>query len=177
MVLPAAIPASYDTCLRCNRAWRRGCASSCVCVKTVGALSSVPAPMGAAPKRRKPTCLFGHAHDSQGEATACAMVYRRASDLGLVTFRPGRPGVPCFRVAPDDDGRPCYVSVDWVLVNAAGKVVVVVDYKGSVPMSERFRGASDWSRAKRIIESETGARVVELAKPEDALTLTVGETT
>lgn len=115
------------------------------------------------PARR---CIFGHAHDSKGEAAACPIVHARAAHLGLTTFRPGRPGLPCFRVAADDNGRPAYVSVDWVLVDAAGRVAALVDYKGAVAKSKRLD--KGWSRGKRIVEAEYGVPVVELATPEDA---------
>ncbi len=111
-------------------------------------------------------CILGHPHDSKGEATACPIVHARAAHLGLTTFRPGRPGMPCFRVAADDNGRPAYVSVDWVLVDAAGRVALFVDYKGAVAKSKRLD--KGWARGKRIVEAEYGVRVVELATPEDA---------
>jgi hypothetical protein len=122
------------------------------------------------PSRR---CILGHAHDSKGEAVACPIVHARAAHLGLTTFRPGRPGMPCFRVAADDNGRPAYVSVDWVLVDAAGRVAVFVDYKGAVAKSKRFD--KGWARGKRIVEAEYGVRVVELATPEEANVIEVNE--
>lgn len=172
MSAPVTLPASYTSCPRCNHAWRVGTRSSCTCVRLPQTGMDDIEPTVAAPKKKsRATCLFGHGHDSAGEATTCPMVYRRASDLGLTTFRPGKPGIPCFRVAPDDDGRPAYVSVDWVLVNAAGRIVLLCDYKGSVAKSLRFD--KGWARGKRIVEAETGAKCVELAKPEEALTLTL----
>jgi len=111
-------------------------------------------------------CILGHAHDSKGEAAACPLVHARAAHLGLTTFRPGRPGLPCFRVAADDNGRPAYVSVDWVLVDAAGRVALFVDYKGAVAKSKRLD--KGWARGKRIVEAEYGVPVVELTTPEEA---------
>lgn len=123
-----------------------------------------PEPKVITPKVKdsgKPTCVLGHPHDSKGEAIACPRVYTEAAHAGLTVYRPGRPGVPCFKLAPDaDTGRPVYVSVDWLLCDQHGKPVKAVDYKGSVQRSKRRDIA--WPRGKRIIETELGIRVEEI---------------
>jgi len=120
------------------------------------------------PPRYDETGYYSEADHDQAECERVA----RAAHLGLTTFRPGRPGMPCFRVAPDDNGRPAYVSVDWVLVDAAGRVALFVDYKGRLAKSKRFD--KGWARGKRIVEAEYSVRVVELATPEDANVIEVG---
>lgn len=162
-------PLNIGYCKKHGRGWslkaRVACPECAEKPAGVAAIGAVVAAFALAGSRTK-RCLFGHAHDSAGEAEACPVVYARAANCGCTTFRPGRPGLPCFRVAPDDAGRPVYVSVDWVVVNAAGKVVGLVDYKGSVKRSVRFD--KSWSRGKRIVEAEFGVRVVELASARDA---------
>ncbi len=64
------------------------------------------------------------------------------------------------------------MSVDWVLVDAAGRIAILVDYKGSrVARGRGFDSRGAWSRGKRIIEAETGAKVIELERPDDALAI------
>lgn len=162
---PASLPDAVKWCPTHAEGWlpsvKRGCPKC--------ADAGTPAPASKpskAPSANGTRCLLGHAHDSKGEATACPIVHARAAHMGLTTFRPGRPGMPCFRVAADDNGRPAYVSVDWVLVDAAGRVAVFVDYKGAVAKSKRLD--KGWARGKRIVEAEYGVRVVELATPEEA---------
>lgn len=126
--------------------------------------SSRPAPPATGAKvapSGKAKCVLGHGHDSKGEASACSPIYTAAAHAGLTVFRPGRPGIPCFRVAPDDAGRPCYVAPDWVLTNAAGRVVLMLDWKPEVS-GRSMRRSESWPRGKRIIEAELEAKCVEI---------------
>lgn len=108
------------------------------------------------------TCVLGHHHDSKGERNACPRVYAEAEAAGRIVFRPGRPGIPIFALDPGENGRPVYVSADWVLVDrATRKVVAVLDYKGRVAKSKRWDRS--WSRGRRALETELGIRVEELA--------------
>jgi len=109
----------------------------------------------------KHRCVLGHNHDSGGEATACSPVHTAAAHAGLTVFRPGRPGIPCFRVAPDESGRPCYVAPDWVLCDAAGKPVLMLDWKPETSWRSMRRSES-WPRGKRIVEAELNAKCVEI---------------
>jgi hypothetical protein len=114
--------------------------------------------------------VFGHAHDSKGEATCCPLVHEAAFQAGGYTvFIPGRPGVPCFTIDPHvDTWRPVYVSADWILVDGR-KPALIVDYKGSVAKGKRFD--KGWARGRRILETELGVRCVELKTPESAIEL------
>lgn len=160
---PASLPDAVKWCPTHAEGWLPSVKRGCPKCGGTAPEAVAPKPVGRATGTR---CLLGHPHDSKGEASACPIVHARAAHLGLTTFRPGRPGMPCFRVAADDNGRPAYVSVDWVLVDAAGRVAVFVDYKGAVAKSKRLD--KGWARGKRIVEAEYGVRVVELATPEDA---------
>ncbi len=114
----------------------------------------------------KPKCVLGHVHDSTGEATACSPIHTAAAHAGLTVFRPGRPGIPCFRVAPDESGRPCYVAPDWVLCDAAGKPVLMLDWKPETS-GRAMRRSESWPRGKRIVEAELNAKCVEIRSLED----------
>lgn len=109
----------------------------------------------------KHRCVLGHNHDSGGEASACSPIHTAAAHAGLTVFRPGRPGIPCFRVAPDELGRPCYVAPDWVLCDAAGKPVLMLDWKPETS-GRSMRRSESWPRGKRIVEAELNAKCVEI---------------
>ena len=168
-MVAASLPSNYVACARCGKAWHVRAASTCACSKRVAQVGMDDIKPTVETARRassRNSCVLGHTHDSKSEALACPIVYAVAANRGLTTFRPGRPGIPCFRIAPDDAGRPVYVSIDWVLVNAAGKIAALVDYKGSVATSKRWGRSGAWARGRRIIESETGVSVIELAAPD-----------
>lgn len=135
------------------------------------AVAAEPAPKradaGRAAARGKHRCLLGHPHAGKGEASACGPVHAAATHAGLTTFRPGHPGIPCFRLPADDSGRPAYASVDWVLCDAAGKPVLGLDWKGPVSHRAMFNHGDGFARTKRIFEAATGAKCVELKELAD----------
>lgn len=124
------------------------------------------------PKGRN-ICSHGHAHGSKGESIACGPVHTAAAIAGWTVFRPGEPGIPCFKLPPDERGRPAYASVDWVLCDAAGTVVLGLDWKGEVKKSIRH-DAKSWPRTKRIFEASTGAKCVELRTLNDIAAAVAG---
>ena len=109
-----------------------------------------------------------HRHDSKGEACACPGVYAEAAANGQTVFRPGKPGVPIFRLAPDESGRPVYVSADWILVDSqTHAVAAVIDYKGARQVHGKRRDIAHggaWTRGRRCLETEYGVRVREIER-------------
>ena len=157
-----AIGASYKgwDCPKCptdlapNRALSReaGCAGADLTRPT----PAIPQPTKAARK-----CVLGHVHRGHGERVACPIVHAAAAHAGLETFITGSPGLACFCLAPNEQGRPVYVSIDWILTRN-GKVVAGLDWKGETTHSAMYGHGDGFARTKRIFESETGAKVYEL---------------
>lgn len=178
MVLPHRIHGT-DEALCVKHGKRVDVGSSCpLCPKlptaqVIGGQRIPRAPMDAAVVRGggkskgRNLCALGHPHGSKGEATACGPVHAAAAHAGLTTYIPGRPGVPCFRLPPDDSGRPAYASVDWVLCDASGKPVVGLDWKGATSHRAMFNHGDGFARTKRIFEAATGAKCVELKELSD----------
>ena len=182
-IAPSRWVAATTACPKCGMKLRveRGTLKPepCPVCGAVGFVGAVKAKVASeARSTTSKRCVLGHVHRGHGERTACPIVHATAANRGLTTFVPGSPGIACFCLAPNESGRPVYVSIDWVLVNAAHKIVLGLDWKGETTHSAMYGHGDGFARTKRIFETETGAKVVELKTLDDigaALALTVGE--
>lgn len=96
----------------------------------------------------KPTdCAHGHRHASKLEARVCDRLTRTLTP-GQVLYQQVR--LPLFVLAPNENGRPLYMTIDFAIVEH-GLLLRLVDAKG--------RKSREWDRGARALTATYGIEV------------------
>lgn len=93
-------------------------------------------------------CHQGHHHPSKIEARTCDRLTLLAEATGARLFRQVR--FPLLASAPDQDGKPLYMTVDYALVAPDG-TLRLLDPKG--------RNAREWRRGAAALEATLKTKI------------------
>lgn len=99
---------------------------------------------------KKTACTCGRTHPSKMEAMVCARLRIECVASGLTLYQ--QPRFALWSLAPDETGKPAYISVDFALVDR-GQIVRVIDAKSPTRVSR------EWRRGALAFESAYGLKI------------------
>ena len=94
---------------------------------------------------KKKACAQGHAHPSKTEAAVCDRLHLEARVTEARVYTQVR--LPLLALAPDANGRPLYLTIDFLVVRGFSKRYI--DAKAG-------RVSRDWRRGKAAFEVTYG---------------------
>lgn len=156
---PRGLPGGYVVCGTHDRAYKPPKACP-LCPRGPAPKEFADAPgVPTGPRRSwsaaiRTTCTGGHKHPSKMEARVCERLTMECAATGDTLLQQVR--LPLVSSAPNDKGRPGYLSIDFGIVTG-GRLARLIDAKSK-------RVSRDWARGARACESSWGIKIEEVSE-------------